>query len=158
MQTLLAICDAQREYAASDHDKDGLLVYAARLRSSPGKRDGLYWPTKADERPSPIGPMLAAAGARAASPEGYHGYHYKLLTSQGRHAPGGSLDYVVKGKLFGGFAVMAWPVRYRDSGVKSFIVAHDGQIHERDLGPDSSAVATATKSFDPGPGWTKVSP
>jgi hypothetical protein len=158
MQTLLAIYDAQRDYASEDHDGDGLRKYATKLKSSPGKHDGLYWPTRADERPSPIGPALAGASARATSPEGYHGYHYKLLTQQGPYATGGPYSYLVRGKLVGGFAVIAWPVRYGDTGVMSFIVNHDGQIYERDLGRNSAKVAAATKSFDPGPGWRKVSP
>ena len=160
MQTMLAIHDAQLEYVSQDRDKDGVLAYAAKLASSPGKRDGLYWPTKAGESLSPLGPALAKAGLRTreAGEEGYYGYRYKLLTAQGKHAPGGAYNYLVRGQLFGGFAVMAWPVRYGDTGVMSFIVSHDGQVYERDLGPDSAAKAAATKSFDPGPGWTKVSP
>jgi hypothetical protein len=158
MQTLLAVYDAQREYASEDRDGDSLRQYAAKLRSSPGKHDGLYWPTRPDERPSPIGPVLAAAGGRGTSVDGYHGYHYKLLTQQGVNAPGGPYNYLVRGKLVGGFGVMAWPVRYGDTGVMSFIINHDGQIYEQDLGRDSARKAAAAKSFDPGPGWRRVSP
>jgi Protein of unknown function (DUF2950) len=157
MQTLLAIYDAQREYAETDHDGDGVHKYAAKLSSSPGKHDGLYWPTGADEKPSPLGPAFVSAAKRNTTDAGYYGYHYKLLTSQGPHAPGGAYNYVVYGKLFGGFAVIAWPVRYRDTGVKSFMVSHDGQVYERDLGPDSAAKAEAMTSFDPGSGWMRVS-
>jgi hypothetical protein len=156
MQTLLAIRDAELEYVAVDHDGDGVLQYAAKLSSSAGKRDGLYWPTRSDEPQSPIGPALAAAGLGGSA--GYHGYRFKLLTEQGRHAPGGALSYIAKGRLFGGFAVIAWPVSYMDSGVKTFMISHDAQIYERDLGPDTAARAAATKAFDPGPGWSKVSP
>jgi hypothetical protein len=158
IQTLLAVYDAQRDYASEDRDGDGLRKYAMKLKSSPGKHDGLYWPTRADERPSPIGPALAAASGRGTSPEGYHGYHYKLLTQQGVNAAGGPYSYLVRGKLLGGFAVVAWPVRYGDTGVMSFMVNHDGQVYERDLGRDSAKKAAATKSFDPGPGWRRVSP
>ena len=158
IQTMLAIYDAQREYAETDHDGSGVLAYATKLSSSPGKHDGLYWPTGSDDKPSPLGPAFMTAGARNAGQAGYHGYHYKLLTSQGPHAPGGAYDYVAHGKLFGGFAVIAWPVRYGDTGIKSFMVSHDGQVYERDLGPDGAKKAAAMKSFDPGPGWTKVSP
>ena len=158
MQTMLAIYDAQREYAQTDHDGSGVHAYAAKLASSPGKRDGLYWPTKTGEEPSPLGPAFLTVGSRATSPDGYFGYHYKLLTSQGSHAPGGAYNYLVKGKLFGGFAVIAWPAHYRDSGVKSFMISHDGELYESDLGPDSEAKAIAMKSFDPGPDWMKVSP
>ncbi|CAD6563181.1 DUF2950 domain-containing protein [Paraburkholderia sabiae] len=159
IQTMLAIYDAQREYALTDHDGDGLLSYASKLSSSPGKQDGLYWPTQADAPPSPLGPaFIRAASMRSAGDTGYHGYHYKLLTSQGPHAPGGAYDYLAHGKLFGGFAVIAWPARYGDTGIKSFMVSHAGQVYERDLGPDSAEKAKAMTSFDPGPGWTKEQP
>ncbi|KWR77517.1 DUF2950 domain-containing protein [Cupriavidus sp. IDO] len=158
IQTMLAVYDAQHEYAQADHDHDGMLVYASRLTSSPGKQDGLYWPTQPGEPASPLGPAFLTAGKTNPGQEGYYGYHYKLLTSQGAHAPGGAYNYVVKGKLFGGFAVLAWPARYGDTGVKSFMVSHEGQVYERDLGPDSAGKAAAIKSFDPGEGWTKVTP
>ena len=156
MQTLLAIRDAEIEYASTDHDGDGVLQYASKLSSAAGKRDGLSWQTRADEPQSPIGPALASAGLNSSA--GYHGYRYKLLTEQGSHAPGGALSYIAKGRLFGGFAVIAWPVSYMDSGVKTFMISHDVQIYERDLGPDSAAMAAGIKAFDPGPGWSKVSP
>ncbi|WP_087660781.1 DUF2950 domain-containing protein, partial [Caballeronia terrestris] len=158
IQTMLAVYDAQREYAATDHDGSGVLAYATKLSSSPGKRNGLYWPTGPDDKPSPLGPAFLTAGTRNAAQPGYYGYHYRLLTSQGRHAPGGAYDYIVRGKLFGGFAVVAWPARYGDTGIESFIVSHDGQVYERDLGPESAKKAAAMTSFDPGPHWTKVSP
>jgi hypothetical protein len=158
IQTMLAVYDAQREYALTDHDGNGLLEYASKLVSSPGKQDGLYWPTQADAPPSPLGAAFIRATARSTKDTGYHGYHYKLLTSQGPHAPGGAYDYLAHGKLFGGFAVIAWPVRYGDTGIKSFMVSHAGQVYERDLGPDSAAKANAMSSFDPGPGWAKVQP
>lgn len=160
IQTMLAIYDAQREYAETDHDGSGVLAYARKLKSSPGKRDGLYWPTGPDDKPSPLGVAFAKEGARKAQAgqAGYYGYHYKLLTSQGPHAPGGAYDYVAHGKLFGGFAVIAWPVLYGNTGIKSFMVSHAGQVYERDLGPDGAAKAAAMQSFDPGPGWEKVSP
>jgi hypothetical protein len=158
IQAMLAVYDAQREYASTDHDGDGLLAYASKLSSSPGKQDGLYWPTQADEPLSPLGAAFVKASSRKTADAGYHGYHYKLLTSQGSHAPGGAYDYMTHGRLFGGFAVIAWPVRYDDTGIKTFMVSHAGQVYERDLGPDGAAVASAMKSFDPGPGWTKVAP
>lgn len=158
MQALLAVYDAQREYAQTYHDGNTTLVYASKLASSPGKQDGLYWPTGADDAPSPLGVAFATAGARNAANAGYYGYHYKLLTSQGPHAPGGAYNYLVHGKLFGGFAVVAWPVHYGDTGIKTFMVSHDGQVYERDLGPDGAAKAEAMTSFDPGPGWSKATP
>ena len=157
IQTMLAIYDAQREYAQTNHDGEGVLAYASKMVSSPGKHDGLYWPTGPDDSPSPLGDAFVDASARNAQNAGYYGYHFKLLESQGPHAPGGAYDYVVHGKLFGGFAVIAWPVRYADTGIKTFMVSHAGQVYERDLGPQSAAKAQAMKSFDPGPGWSKVS-
>jgi len=163
IQTLLAIVDAQREYAAEAADGKGLIAYASRFRSSPGKKDGLYWPTKAGDPPSPLGPLVAQAvtegyGSKTKSEAraAYHGYHYRLLTAQGKHAPGGAFDYMVNGKLFGGFAVVAWPVSYGNSGVQTFMVNHDGVVYAKDLGPGSAAEAAKMKLFDPGPGWTRV--
>ena len=156
IQTMLAIYDAQREYAQTNHDGEGVLAYASRMVSSPGKQDGLYWPTGQDDTASPLGDAFVDASSRNAKNAGYYGYHFKLLEKQGPHAPGGAYDYVVRGKLFGGFAVIAWPVKYGDTGIKSFMVSHAGQVYERDLGADSAAKAEATKSFDPGPGWHKV--
>ncbi|CAG4894885.1 DUF2950 domain-containing protein [Paraburkholderia saeva] len=158
IQAMLAVYDAQREYAGKDHDGSGVLAYATKLSSSPGKQDGLYWPTGPDEKPSPLGEAFVTAGARNAGQSGYYGYHYRLLTSQGPHAPGGAYDYLVRGKLFGGFAVVAWPVRYGDTGIRSFMVSHAGQVYSNDLGPDGAKKAAAMKSFDPGPGWVKESP
>ncbi|MFX1767625.1 DUF2950 domain-containing protein [Paraburkholderia sp. A1RI-2L] len=155
IQTMLAIYDAQREYASTYHDGSDTYVYARRLASTPGKHDGLYWPTGDNEDPSPLGEAFVTAGARMKESSGYYGYHYKLLTSQGPHAPGGAYDYLVRGQLFGGFGVIAWPVKYGDTGIKTFMVSHYGQVYERDLGPDSAARAEAITSFDPGPGWTK---
>ncbi|TCF97315.1 hypothetical protein BZM26_32345 [Paraburkholderia strydomiana] len=156
IQTMLAIYDAQREYAQTNHDGEGVLAYASRMVSSRGKHDGLYWPTGPDDSPSPLGDAFVDASARNAKNPGYFGYHYKLLESQGPHAPGGAYDYVVHGKLFGGFAVIAWPVQYGNTGIKSFMVSHAGQVYERDLGPDGAATAGAMTSFDPDPRWTKV--
>jgi Protein of unknown function (DUF2950) len=156
IQTMLVIYDAQREYAQTNHDGEGVLAYASTMVSSPGKHDGLYWPTGPDDNPSPLGEAFVDASSRNAQNAGYYGYHYKLLESQGSHAPGGAYDYVVRDKLFGGFAIIAWPVKYGDTGIKTFMVSHAGQVYQRDLGPESAAKAEATKSFDPGPGWSKV--
>ena len=156
IQAMLAIFDAQREYAQTNHDGVGVLAYASKMVSSPGKQDGLYWPSAPDETASPLGAAFVDASSRNAQNAGSYGYRFKLLESQGPNAPGGAYDYVVKGKLFGGFAVIAWPVKYGDTGIKTFMVSHSGQVYERDLGPDSAAKAQATKWFDPGPGWSKV--
>ena len=159
MQVLLAIYDAEKEYARQDRNGDGVLQYAARFASSPGKRDGLYWPTKAGEAQSPLGPAVAAARAAGTGGEtGYYGYRYKILTSQGKNAPGGAYDYVARGRMIGGFAVVAWPVKYGDTGVMTFIVSHDGALYQKDLGPDTAARASAITRFDPDPTWQKVEP
>lgn len=158
IQTMLAICDAQRDYALGHHEGDGMVVYARKLVSSPGKQDGLYWPTRPGEPESPLGPAFIDAVSRQVTSDGYNGYHYKLLTSQGAAAPGGRYTYLVNGRLFGGFAVLAWPARYGDTGIKSFMVSHDGQVYERDLGRDTAAQAARIESFDPGPDWHRVPP
>ncbi|MEI8153354.1 MAG: DUF2950 domain-containing protein [Hyphomicrobiales bacterium] len=158
IQTLLAIVDAQRDYAARDPMKTGLQVYARRLLSSPGKKDGLYWEAAPGEPQSPIGPALAVAQAlgQGNNAEGYYGYHYRLLYAQGPDAPGGAYDYLVAGRMLGGFAVIAWPVRYDDTGVMTFMVSQSGDVYEQDLGPDTAAKAAAINIFNPDKGWDKA--
>ncbi|HSZ55486.1 MAG TPA: DUF2950 domain-containing protein [Tepidisphaeraceae bacterium] len=159
-QVCLAIVDAQRDYVTMRPMGGDLPVYARRLVSHPGTKDGLYWPTKDDEPPSPLGPLVAYAteegyGATRASeePPPYHGYRYRLLTKQGVHATGGAMDYEVDGQLIGGFAVVAYPADYGNSGITTFITNHDGVVYERDLGPDTEQLARQMTEFDPGPGW-----
>jgi hypothetical protein len=159
MQVMLAIYDAQKDYARVDRNRDGVLQYASKLASSPGKRDGLYWPVKAGEPESPLGPAVAAAvAAGGGSREGYYGYRYKILAAQGKNGPGGAYDYVVGGRMIGGFAAVAWPVKYGDTGVMTFIVSHDGVVYEKDLGPDTAARARAMTRFDPDATWRKAAP
>lgn len=155
IQTMLAIVDAQREYAWADVDGDGLHQYAAKFRSDPGTRDGLYWPAGPGERASPLGDLIAQAAAEGYSPGGgvYHGYRFRMLTSQGPGARGGAVDYLVRGKLIGGFAVVAWPAEYGRSGIKTFIVNQEGVVYQKDLGDDTDARARAMTQFDPA-GWT----
>jgi hypothetical protein len=164
INVMLAIVDAEREYASADRNKDGVREYASKFKSSPGKRDGLYWPTAEGETPSPLGPLVVQAASEGyAAKDGnddartYHGYHFRLLTGQGSHAKGGAFDYIVKGHMIGGFAAIAYPARYDNSGVMTFIVNHDGVVYQRDLGPDTAAKARAITRFDPGPGWTETS-
>jgi len=163
VQTLLAVVDAQREYATGDPDGNGLADYARRFVSTKGRKDGLYWPAKAGEPESPLGPLVASAagegyGKEAKSGERtpYHGYYYKLVTSQGKSAQGGAYDYIVGGKLLGGFAVVAWPARYGVSGVTTFIVNHDGVVYEKDLGPQTPSIAAHMTRYDPDPTWKKA--
>ncbi len=159
MQVMLAIYDAQKEYAMFDRNGNGVREYAGRFESSRGKQDGLYWPTKTGEAPSPLGPTFAAAKAGGGGADaGYYGYRYKLLNAQGKNAPGGAYEYTVRGKKIGGFAAVAWPVGYGDTGVMTFMVSHDGVVYEKDLGPNTAARAAAIARFDPDATWTKVDP
>jgi hypothetical protein len=160
IQTSLAYVDAQNEYAAKDRTGAGAGVYAMRFISEPGTKDGLYWPTASGEEESPLGELFATA-----SRQGYHGgeghapyrgYYYKILSRQGPAAVGGAADYVVHGKMIGGFALVAYPAEYRNSGVMTFIVNHDGAVFEKDLGPDTAKIAEAMTSFNPDPTWKKV--
>lgn len=161
MQVCLAIVDAQREYYALGAGRGGMLEYAQRLVSTPGKRDGLYWPTKPGEPASPLGELAArarSAGYRGDTkqPAPFYGYIYRLLTAQGPDAPGGAYGYVVRGHMIGGFGVVAFPARYGDSGVMTFIVSHDGVVYQKDLGPQTAATANAMKTFNPDATWKKV--
>jgi len=162
IQVCLAIVDAEREYATREVDGDGVPVYAARFTSRPGKHDGLYWQTGENESPSPLGALLAAAADEGYARPGifrrvpYHGYYFRILTAQGEHAPGGVQDYLVKGKMIGGFSVIAYPARYRISGIMSFLVNHDGVIYEKDLGQNTTAIAAKITTFNPGAGWKKT--
>jgi len=164
IQTLLAIVDAQREYATADADGNGLHDYAARFVSTPGKKDGLYWEAKPGEPRSPLGALAAKAvkegyvgKGRTGKPEPYNGYFFRLLTQgQDASAPGGKHDYLVNGRLFGGFAVVAYPAKYGVSGVMSFIVSHDGVVYEKDLGGNTAKVAEAMKRFNPDKTWKKA--
>ena len=161
IQVCLAYVDAQREYYASDPDRDGLLQYAQRFASSPGRRDGLYWTTNAGEPPSPLGPLVARArdegyARRSKNPVAYWGYYYRILTAQGKDAPGGAYDYLAHGSMIGGFALVAHPAQYGVSGVMTFIVNQDGVVYQKDLGPNTAAIARTMKAFNPDSTWTKV--
>ncbi len=160
IQTCLAYVDAQNEYAAKNNTGAGAGIYAQRFISEAGKKDGLYWPTGSGEEQSPLGELFAAAtkqGYRAGEGRSpYHGYYYKILTRQGPAAPGGALDYIVNGKMIGGFALIAYPAEYRNSGVMTFIVSHEGTVFQKDLGPDTDKRAEAIISFNPDSTWKKV--
>jgi hypothetical protein len=160
IQTMLAIVDAQREYAAKDPDKNGHADYAKKFASTPGKKDGLFWPDESGKDPSPLGPLVATAAKegykKSDKPQPYHGYNYRILTSQGKDAKGGAYNYLVRDKLIGGFAVVAWPASYRSSGVTTFIVNHDGVVYEKDLGPQTESVASGMKAYNPDSTWKKA--
>ena len=152
MQASLAYLDAQFEYAGEDRDGDGILEYAQRFISSEGKRDGLYWEAAPGEPQSPLGPLLASHNPG----DDYHGYRYRILTGQGGHALGGALDYVDKGNMVNGFALVAWPADYGDSGVMSFMLGRNGVLYEADLGPNGTTYASAMPAYDPDPRWSPV--
>jgi len=160
IQTLLAIVDAQREYAAADPDGNGSPDYARRFMSSEGTKDGLFWPAGANEPASPLGPLVGAATREGyspkAQPEAYHGYRYRMLTAQGKDAPGGAYGYLVKDRMLGGFAVLAYPARYGVSGVMSFVTNHDGIVYQKNLGRNTDALAAKMQTFNPDASWRKV--
>ncbi|AMN43659.1 DUF2950 domain-containing protein [Rhodoplanes sp. Z2-YC6860] len=159
IQVCLAYVDAQNEYAAADPQGTDLHAYAQRIVSTPGKRDGLYWPDVQGSPKSPLGELVArasAAGYRTDKQVPFHGYYYRILTGQGPAASGGAYDYVVRGKMIGGFALLAYPARYGNSGVMTFVVNHDGAIYQKDLGPNTDRVASDIKLFNPDHTWKRV--
>ncbi len=156
IEVMRAYVDAQREYASEDHGGDGVLEYAQRITSTGDKRDGLYWPTAEGEAPSPFGPFVAEAGdylegRQAGAP--YHGYYFRVLTGQGPNAPGGAYGYVINGHMVAGFAMLAWPATYDDTGVMSFLVGPNGVVLEADLGPGTAERVRTITTYDPDPSW-----
>ena len=160
IQSVLAYVDAQDEYAAKDRTGAGINTYAQRIISQPEKKDGLYWPTSQGEDPSPLGELIAEATKQGYRVGGgrtpFHGYYFKILTRQGPAAPGGEADYVVNGKMIGGFALVAYPAEYRNSGVMTFIVNHAGTVFQKDLGPNTVQLAERMTSFNPDKSWQAV--
>jgi len=165
--TAIGVCrtyvEAQREYAVKDRDGTGVLKYAQHIKSTPGTKDGLYWEPVAGEEQSPYGPLVADARAEGygprkpgEGPQPFHGYLFRILTAQGSHAPGGAYSYVINGNMIAGFALVAHPVRWDESGVMTFIVNQQGKVYERNLGPDTEAQVAAMTKFDPDAGWTPV--
>ena len=150
MQVVLAYYDAQMEYAQQDRNGDGFLEYAQKFISTPGTTDGLFWENEEGETVSPLGPLLADDGSGA----GYHGYHYRILHAQGDSAKGGAYSYMLGDNMRAGFALVAWPAEYGESGVMSFIVSHSGIVYEQNLGPEGAEVAQAMTSYNPEEGWT----
>jgi len=161
IQVCLAYVDAQREYYAEDRNGNGVLQYAQRMLSTPGKRDGLHWDTRPGDKPSPLGALVARARQegytrRGKEPPPYHGYFYRILPAQGPAAPGGAYDYAVNGQMIGGFGLVAFPARYGVSGIMTFIVNHDGVVYEKDLGPNTARVAGQMQAFNPDQTWRRV--
>ncbi|SAK52672.1 hypothetical protein AWB79_01913 [Caballeronia hypogeia] len=157
IKVLRAYLDAQREYAVRDRMGDGVLQYARKLGSSPGKHDGLYWPAdeSKDEEPSPFGPLIAASANyfKDRNPgDAYHGYYFRILTRQGKHAAGGAFSYIINGRMIAGFALAAYPAQYGASGVMTFIVNNNGVVYQKNRG----ASAPPLTEFDPDASWTRV--
>lgn len=150
--TMYAYLDAQREYATQDRDGDGILEYARRFLSTPGRQDGLYWPTAEGAPPSPAGPLFDTRDIK----DGYHGYRFRILEAQGPAARGGARSYLRRGHLANGYALVAWPAHYGDTGVMSFLINHDGIVFQKDLGPASASIAGAMRRFDPDSSWTAL--
>ena len=163
LRSVRAYVQAQREYAAKDRDSDGVLEFAPRLASSPGQKDGLYWSPELDGELSPLGPLVAQAQAQGymaqarqpgAAPEPFQGYFFRILPRQGKAAPGGKYDYVINGNMIGGFALVAWPAEYGESGIMTFLVNQQGRVYQKDLGPKTTKVATEMKEYSPDQTWT----
>jgi len=161
--TMRAYLTAQRRYAEQAHDGNPVGVHAAKFASDPGKENGLYWPTKAGQKRSPLGDLVAhaaaegrAVGGDRSQPSPFYGYYFKILTAQGSAAPGGKKDYMVKGLMSGGFALVAWPAQYDVTGVTTFVVNHDGIVHEKDLGPGTDAEARKMSVYNPDKSWRPV--
>jgi hypothetical protein len=158
-----AYVQAQREYASADHNADEVLEYAQHLRSTAGAHDGLYWSTRTGDELSPLGPLVAAARdegyvkqtkilTEKQSP--YHGYYFKILTQQGKHAPGGKYNYIINGHMIAGFALVAWPAEWNNTGVMTFVVNQRGKVFQKNLGPKTPSIAKAVTAYDPDPTWT----
>ncbi len=160
IQVCLAYVDAQREYVLKDRDGDKVLEYAQRINSKAGEKNGLYWVAKEGEPQSPLGSLVAKAATEGYSGERpvgrrtpYHGYYYRILKAQGKHAPGGEYDYMAKGKMIGGFGLVAYPAEYGNSGIMTFIVNQDGVVYQKNLGKETEKIAAAMKTFDPDDTW-----
>jgi hypothetical protein len=159
IKVCLAYVDAQREYALKDRNGDKVREYAQRFVSTPSKHDGLYWQAKEGEAQSPMGPLAAKAarqGYTSINLAPYHGYYYKILKAQGGHAPGGAYSYVVNGKMFGGFALVACPAEYGNSGIMTFVVNQDGVVYQKNLGKGTERIVGVMTKYDPDQTWQKV--
>jgi hypothetical protein len=164
----IAVCEgyvqSQLEYASKEHGGDSSGVYAQQFHSDPGKHDGLYWISSKGEPRSPMGPLVASAAEDksskelATSPVPYYGYFYKILTAQGPDAPGGAKNYVVDGRLSGGFALIAFPAQYRSTGVMTFIVNKDGVVYQQDLGEHTGDIASQIVTYNPDSLWELAQP
>lgn len=159
MEVLDAYVEAQHEYAIRDCRGGGLVEFAQKLASSPGQRDGLYWPAGKGEKESPFGPLIARA-TREGYPEAdlspFHGYYFKILKGQGNYAAGGAYSYLMKERMLLGFALIAYPAEYGNSGIMTFMVNQEGSIYQKDLGAETKRLAEEIELFDPDPTWRRV--
>jgi len=158
-----AYVQAQRQYAAEDRDGSGVLKYAQHFKSAPGTKDGLYWESAPGEEPSPFGPLVAQAHAegygqkpKGAGRQPFHGYYFKILTAQGPAAPGGRYNYIINGNMIAGFALVAWPAHWGQSGIMTFIVNQQGKVYQRNLGEKTAQIASAMTRYNPDNSWTPV--
>ncbi len=158
-----AYVEAQREYASQDRMGDGVLAYAQFLHSTPGTHDGLFWPTNSGGGLSPLGPLVAQARVEGYHRTGkmlndeqapYHGYYFKILTRQGKHAPGGKYNYIINGRMIAGFGLVAWPAAWGNTGVMTFIVNQQGKVYQKNLGPKTAKIAKAMTTYDPDDSWS----
>jgi hypothetical protein len=163
IRTLLAAVDAQQDYFDRAKQATGTGLYAMRLLSTPGHQDGLYWPVAEGETESPLGPLVDAAQDAGypgelvgGKPIPYEGYNFRILTAQGPNGDGGAKSYIKSGRMTGGFALVAWPARFENSGIMTFIVGPDGDVYQKDLGPETAHIASGMKAFDPDLSWTRV--
>lgn len=162
IQAIQAYVDAQREYYLRNPQQDKLSHYAQKFASAQGRKDGLYFPTKAGEKSSPLGPLFESAKAagytkgEGGKPTPYHGYYFRILKAQGPDAPGGAYNYVAQGKMIGGHALIAWPATYGNSGIMTFMINHDGVVYEQDFGPDTAAAVQKITRFNPDKTWQRV--
>lgn len=166
LRVLRVYVQAQREYAQRDRDGDDVLEYAQRIRSTPNRTDGLFWPVELNGEISPLGPFVAYAQSEGyhrktlaadAGPQPFRGYLFRILSSQGRHAPGGKYDYVINGNMIGGFALVAWPAAYGESGIMTFIVNQQGRVYQQDFGPGTPRIVRRLRAYDPDLSW-RLSP
>lgn len=160
LDVLRTCVQAQREYASADRNGDEVLEYAQRFASAPGKKDGLYWPPDLDGTISPLGPLVAEAGAEGYKKtqnnerQPFHGYYFRILSRQGKHTPGGAYNYVINGHMIGGFAFVAWPAEYDETGIMTFIVNQQGRIYQKDLGKSTARIAERMNVYDPDKSWS----
>ncbi len=163
IETVQGYVGAQREYISKDRTGNGVYAYAQKIISTPGKKDGLYWEAKEGEEESPAGPFMAKAAqegysrkAKAGKQSPFHGYYFRILTAQGKSAPGGTYDYVVKGNMILGFGLIAYPAKYGSSGIMTFIVNQEGVVYQKNLGKNTTKLATAIKKYNPDKTWKRV--